>query len=167
MKFSRGDSVPPDPPNSVGLPSDPCTWKNVFWLGPPSDLLANSSDSQHLGNAVTQFHGCARRRTSIACVALESNITPNTRKRNHVINFGPEPRAYCTWSVTWTPKIRNLKISESEILVFLWFSEVLEGLESSGRLAGSISTYFRAYKSPWSRVMTKKPNRKIYSKFLG
>ena len=49
-----------------------------------------------------------------------------------------------------------LKISGSKTLVFLWFVEVLEGLESSGRLVGSISTYSRTCKSPWSRVWLKK-----------
>ena len=34
---------------------------------------------------------------------------------------------------------------------------VLEGLGSSGRLIGSISTYPGTYKSPWSLVMVKNP----------
>ena len=37
----------------------------------------------------------------------------------------------------------SLKCLVSKILVFLLFSEVLEGLESSGRLIGRISTNFR------------------------
>merc|ERR1712139_317082 len=39
-----------------------------------------------------------------------------------------------------------------------WLSpEVLEGLGSSGRLVGSISTYPGTCQCPWSRVMTKNP----------
>ena len=51
----------------------------------------------------------------------------------------------------------------SKILAFLRFSEALEGLESSGRLVGFISTKWRPSKLPWSRVMTEKP-KKLTSK---
>ena len=40
-------------------------------------------------------------------------------------------------------------------LGFLLFPGVLEGLGSSGRLVGTISTYPGTYKCPGSRVMTK------------
>ena len=38
---------------------------------------------------------------------------------------------------------------------FWLFPGVLEGLGSSGRLVGTISTYPGTYKCPWSRVMAK------------
>ena len=40
---------------------------------------------------------------------------------------------------------------------FCLFPGVLEGLGSSGRLIGSISTYPGTYKCAWSRVMAKNP----------
>ena len=39
---------------------------------------------------------------------------------------------------------------------FLRFGEALQGLKSSRRLVGTISTYFYADPSSWCRVMTKK-----------
>ena len=38
----------------------------------------------------------------------------------------------------------------------------LEGLGSSGRLVGTISTYPGTYKSPWSRVMAKNPPGRFF-----
>ena len=44
-----------------------------------------------------------------------------------------------------------------------WLSpEVLEGLGSSGRLVGSISTYPGTCQCPWSRVMTKNPRGEFF-----
>ena len=40
---------------------------------------------------------------------------------------------------------------------FWLFPGILEGLGSSGRLIGSITTYPGTHKSPWLRVMTKYP----------
>ena len=39
----------------------------------------------------------------------------------------------------------------------------MEGLGSSGRLVGSISTYPGTYKCPWSRVMAKNPGGAFFS----
>ena len=47
----------------------------------------------------------------------------------------------------------------------LWlFPGVLEGLGSSGKLVGTISTYPGTYKCPGSRVMTKNPWGVVVSK---
>ena len=49
-----------------------------------------------------------------------------------------------------------------------WLSpEVLEGLGSSGRLVGSISTYPGTCQCPWSRVMTKNPRGNFFSSGYG
>ena len=42
-------------------------------------------------------------------------------------------------------------------ICFCFFPGVLEGLESSGRLIGSFSTYSGTCKCPWSRVIAKNP----------
>ena len=42
------------------------------------------------------------------------------------------------------------------------FPRVLEGLGSSGRLVGTISTSAGTYKCPWSRVMTKNPGGELF-----
>ena len=55
------------------------------------------------------------------------------------------------------------KISVPSILDFLWFWRSVEGLESSGRPVGFISTKWRPSNLPWSRVMTEKP-KKLTSK---
>ena len=47
-------------------------------------------------------------------------------------------------------------------LFFLWFLQVLEALESSGKLVGFISTKSGTYKSPWCRVMAKNPGGGIF-----
>ena len=47
-------------------------------------------------------------------------------------------------------------------MIGFWLSlEVLVrvGLDSSGRLMGSISNYPGTYKSPWSRIMAKSPSK--------
>jgi len=44
-------------------------------------------------------------------------------------------------------------------LVFLRFMLVLNGLKSSGRPVGTISTYFRQKRSGGFRAMTKKPKK--------
>ena len=49
-----------------------------------------------------------------------------------------------------------------------WLSpKVLEGLGSSGRLVGSISTYPGTCQCPWSRVMTKNPRGGTFSSGYG
>ena len=52
---------------------------------------------------------------------------------------------------------------------FWLFPGVLEGLGSSGRLIGTISTYPGTYKCPWSRVLAKKPSGGFFSRvrYLG
>ena len=49
-----------------------------------------------------------------------------------------------------------LKRVVPNIFEFLRFPRVLEGLESSGRLVGFVSTYPGTSPTPWFRVMTKK-----------
>ena len=60
------------------------------------------------------------------------------------------------------PKWINKKTKENQCfhfflkqLAFLRFLKALKGLQRSGRLVGSISTYPGTNKSPWCRVMTK------------
>ena len=48
-----------------------------------------------------------------------------------------------------------------QLTVFWLFPRVLEGLGSSKRLVGSISTYPGTYQCPWSRVMAKNPPGRI------
>ena len=55
------------------------------------------------------------------------------------------------WKVNWTLKI--------QMLVSPRFLEVLEGLEGSGRLLGTISSYFRRNQTSWCRVLTKEQER--------
>ena len=60
-------------------------------------------------------------------------------------------KEYKDFSPICSVKIRAQK------LVFLDFPGVLEGLGSSGRLIGTISTFPRTYKCLGSRVMAKNP----------
>lgn len=44
----------------------------------------------------------------------------------------------------------------ANMLVFLRFLEVLDGLERSGRPVGAISSYFRQHPTSWCRAMTER-----------